>query len=116
MEWAIFVFFVARTLTEIDQFMGTKIAEKKATKQRLLHGSTYVNLPSPPEKRETVKSSSANLLKGFSKYFRYILSQAEDEGANRNQLCKFFSTATNDPAADFFDEKKTGCSLTRLGV
>lgn len=68
-EWAIFVFFVARTLTEIDQFMGTKIAEKKATKQRLLHGSTYVNLPSPPEKRETVKSSSANLLKGFSKYF-----------------------------------------------
>ena len=86
--------------------MGTKIAEKKATKQRLLHGSTYVNLPSPPEKRETVKSSSANLLKGFSKYFRYILSQAEDEGANRNQLCKFFSTATNDPAADFFDGKK----------
>lgn len=68
-EWAIFVFFVARTLVEIDQFMGAKIAEKKATKQRLLHGSTYVNLPSPPEKRETAKSASANLLKGFSKYF-----------------------------------------------
>lgn len=83
-EWAVFVFFVARILMEIDQFMGAKIAEKKATKQRLLRGSTYVNLPSPPEKRETAKSSSANLLKWSSKYFRYILSQAEDEGVNRN--------------------------------
>ena len=91
---------------EIDQFMDAKIAEKKATKQSLLHGSPSKIFPSPPEKRETAKSSSANLLKWFSKYFRYILSQAEDEGANRNQLCKFFSTATNDPAADFFDEKK----------
>lgn len=91
---------------EIDQFMGAKIAEKKATKQRLLHGSTYVNLPSPPEKRETAKSSSANLLKWFSKYFRYILSQAEDEGANRNQLWKFLSTATYDPLANFLMKKK----------
>ena len=92
---------------EIDQFMGAKIAEKKATKQRLLHGSSYINLPSPHEKRETAKSSSANLLKWFSNYFRYILSQAEDEGANRNQLCKeFLSTATNDPVADFLMKKK----------
>lgn len=115
-EWVIFVFFVARILIEIDQFMGAKIAVKKAKKQRLLHGSAYVNLPSPLKKGENAKSSSSRLLKWFSKYFRYILFLAEDGGANRNQLWKSLSTATNDPVWDFLMKKKTGCSSTRLGM
>ena len=76
LEWVIFILFLGRILIEVDQFMGAKTTDRKAAKQRLHQGSSYVNVVFSPhdESRAVMKKSEENVvIKNFSNYFRYIL-------------------------------------------
>ena len=54
--------------------MGAKKADKKAARQTLHQGLSYVVCPPPDESQPKMKESKENvLLKKLTNYFRYIL-------------------------------------------
>ena len=71
LEWVILIFFLGRIAIEVDQFMSVKKAERKASRQRLHQGSSYVVCPTPDDSVQSVTTSSEENLtqKRITNYF-----------------------------------------------
>ena len=72
LEWIILTFFLGRIAIEVDQFMSVKKAERKASRQRLHQGSSYVVCSTPDHSVQVVTTSLEENLtwKRITNYFR----------------------------------------------